>query len=94
VLFGVSQPIDDGLAVRRRLPPVAARHLARMPETLQQLHRSWTVRQTTLPDLERGMALARAMVDVGDDLDLVERQLLALGVSPTAAVEAAAAVTS
>jgi len=92
ILFGVSQPIDDGLAVRRRLPPVAARHLARMPDVLQQQHRTWTVRQTTLADLERGMALAKAMVSAGDDPDAVERQLLAVGVPPSAAIEAAASI--
>jgi hypothetical protein len=94
VLFGVSQPITDGLAVRRRLPPVAARHLARMPEGLQQQHRKWMVRQTTLDEVERGLTLARAMVEVGDDPEVVERQLLAVGVSPAAAVEALCRVTS
>lgn len=94
VLFGVSQPITDGLAVRRRLPPVAARHLARMPEGLQQQHRAWAVRHTSLDELERGVALARVMVDVGDDPEVVERQLLAVGVSPAAAVEALCRVTS
>lgn len=89
VLFGVSQPISDGLAVRRRLPPVAARHLARMPDGLQQQHRHWTVRTTTLGERERAVALARAMVAAGDDPDLVERQLLAVGVPPAAAAEAA-----
>ncbi len=92
VLFGVSQPISGGLAVRRRLPPVAARHLARMPDGLQQQHRHWTVRTTTLAELERGVALARAMLAAGDDPDLVERQLLAVGVSPAAAAEAAGQV--
>ena len=52
------------------------------------------VRQTTLEDLERGIALAQAMVAVGDDPDALERQLLAVGVSPAAAVEAAGRVTS
>jgi hypothetical protein len=65
-----------------------------MPDVLQQQHRTWTVRQTTLADLERGMALAKAMVSAGDDPDAVERQLLAVGVPPSAAIEAAASVTS
>jgi hypothetical protein len=89
VLFGVCQPISDGLAVRRRLPPVAARHLARMPSGLQQEHRHWTVRTTTIAELERGVTLAQAMIEAGDDPDLVERQLLAIGVPPSAAAEAA-----
>jgi hypothetical protein len=47
------------------------------------------VRTTTLAELERGVMLARAMLDAGDDPDVVERQLLAVGVSPAAAAEAA-----
>jgi hypothetical protein len=94
ILFGVSQPVSDGLAVRRRLPPVAARHLARMPQHLQQMHRAWAVRSTTIDELERGLTLARAMFEVGDDPEVVERQLLALGVPPGAAVTALERVTS
>jgi len=92
VLFGVSQPVADGLAVRRRLPPVAARHLARMPSGLQDLHQTWHVREVSLDDLSRGRTLAAAMLAAGDAYEVVERQLLALGVSPAAAVEAAADV--
>ena len=93
VMFGVAQPIDGGLAVRRRLPPVAARHLARMPETLQLQHRAWTARRADHDDLTRGVALARAMMAVGDDPEVLERQLLAVGVSPAAASEAAVQVS-
>ena len=42
----------------------------------------------TLADLERARVLAEAMVETGDDPDAVERQLLALGVLPAAAIEA------
>lgn len=90
VLFGVAQPVPDGLAVRRRIPPVAARHLARMPDTLQQQHRSWQVRECTLDELQRGCLLGEAMLAAGDDPDDVERQLLSLGVGPIAAGEAVA----
>jgi hypothetical protein len=88
VLFGAAQPITDGLAVRRRLPPVAARHLSRMPVGLQQQHATWQVRETSLSELERGITLATAMVAVGDEPALLERQLLAVGVSPAAAIQA------
>lgn len=94
ILFGVSQPVADGLAVRRRLPPVATRHLARMPTHLQHLHQAWAVRTTTVDEIERGLTLARAMFEVGDDPEVVERQLLAVGVSPTAVVTALERVTS
>ena len=85
VMFGVSQPFSHGLAVRRRLPPVAPRHLARMPHGLQELHHQWEVRTVDLADLERASLLADAMRRAGDDPDEIERQLLALGVPPNAA---------
>jgi len=90
VLFGVSQPTQGGLAVRRRVPLVATRHLLRMPPHLRQAHQQWTLPTTriSLADLERARVLAEAMVETGDDPDAVERQLLALGVSPAAAIEA------
>lgn len=94
VLFGVSQPFSHGLAVRRRLPPVAARHLARMPAGLQELHHQWEVREVRLEDLERARVLADAMVRAGDDVDDVERQLLALAVPPAAATAVAVDLTS
>jgi hypothetical protein len=88
-LFGMSQAMPGGaLAVRRRVPPVAARQLSRMPPQLQAMHVQWTVRECTLSDLERGRALAEVMVAAGDDPELVERQLMAVGVSPTAAAQA------
>ncbi|MEY2553378.1 MAG: hypothetical protein QOC57_1238 [Ilumatobacteraceae bacterium] len=90
VLFGVSQPTEGGLAVRRRVPPVATRHLMRMPAHLRQAHQDWNLSATriTLAELERARVLAEAMVESGDDPDAVERQLLAIGVLPAAAIEA------
>ena len=90
VLFGVAQPTDGGLAVRRRVPPVATRHLLRMPPHLRQAHQQWSLPTTriSLGDLERARVLAEAMVETGDEPDAVERQLLALGVAPAAAIEA------
>jgi hypothetical protein len=90
VLFGAAQPVDGGLAVRRRLPPVSARHLARMPDHLRDAHRSW-LRRATSPDAEatRARILAAAMVAAGDATDSVERQLLGLGVPPSVAADVA-----
>jgi hypothetical protein len=93
VLFGAAQPIAGGLAVRRRLPPVANRHLQRMPPYLREAHVAWSGRSTSSSDeMNRARGLAQAMVQVGDPLDAVERQLLGLGVSPRAAVEVSAAL--
>ncbi|MEP7112897.1 MAG: hypothetical protein ABI862_06500 [Ilumatobacteraceae bacterium] len=96
VLFGVSQTTEGGLAVRRRVPPVATRHLMRMPPHLRQAHHQWSLPLTrmTLADLERARILAEAMVETGDDPDAVERQLLALGVTPAAAIEATSMATT
>lgn len=90
VLFGAAQPVDGGLAVRRRLPPVSARHLARMPDHLRDAHRSW-LRAATAPEAEvaRARILAAAMVAAGDALDSLERQLLGLGVLPAVAADVA-----
>lgn len=93
VLFGAAQPIAGGLAVRRRLPPVANRHLQRMPPYLQTAHEAWSGRSKSSADeVSRARALARAMVQVGDPMDSIERQLLGLGVPPRAAVEVSTAM--
>ena len=94
VLFGVSQHVPGGLAVRRKVPPVALRHLARMPDALQAMHPQWQRRDCALTDLQRGRTLAEVMMNAGDDPEVVERQLLAVGVSPAAAVEAIALTLS
>lgn len=94
VLFGVSQHVPGGLAVRRKVPPVARRHLARMPDSLQVMHEQWQTREFTLNDLQRGRTLAEVMMSAGDDPEVVERHLLAVGVSPAAAAEAIALTLS
>jgi hypothetical protein len=55
VMFGLAQPLSDGFAVRRRLPPVSHRHLRRLPADLQAAHADWqraTV-HVAAQDLER-----------------------------------------
>jgi hypothetical protein len=88
VLFGVAQPIAGGLAVRRRIPPVATRHLQRMPDYLRHAHAAWSGQNVNsgTRDHSRAQVLADAMVTVGDDPDVIERQLLGLGVSPNLAI--------
>jgi hypothetical protein len=95
VLFGVARPAGGGLAVRRRLPPVAARHLARMPPHLRQLHQRWKRSGPfSMDDVRRANVLAEAMRSVGDDPDVIERQLLGLGVPPMAALDALRALAA
>ena len=94
VLFGVSQQVPGGLAVRRKVPPVAGRHLARMPDSLRAMHYQWQTREFSLTELQRGRTLAEVMMSAGEDPEVVERHLLAVGVSPAAAAEAIALTLS
>lgn len=60
VIFGLAQPLSDGFAVRRRFPPVARRHLERLPADLQSEHAAWVHREAI--DLD---ALRRLLIDAG-----------------------------
>ena len=82
VLFGVAQPYDGALAVRRRLPPVATRHLQRMPDSLRERHTDWVRADPTSQD-ERARIFVAAMTALGDEPEIIERQLLALGFMPS-----------
>ena len=52
------------------------------------MHTQWQRRDLTLDELERGRALAEVMVAAGDEPEQVERQLLAVGLTPAAAIQA------
>jgi hypothetical protein len=89
-MFGGAQDVSGGIAVRRRLPPVPARQLRRMPPHLQQAHEAWTRHVVTESDeWERATLLASAMRRAGDPANAIERQLLGLGVSPNVAASIA-----
>ena len=86
VMFGLAHVHPDGYAVRRRLPEVARRHLIRLPDEVQVEHQRWVGASVRLDSLHRGRTLATAMLAAGDDTELIEPQLVALGLSaPTAA---------
>ena len=89
VMFGLAHPVPGGLAVRRRLPPIAHRHLRRMPLDLQDAHAVWVRTSITLDALTRAHRLAAAMIDAGDDPSVVEHQLIAVGVCAAVAAVAA-----
>lgn len=91
-MFGVAQSFTGGMAVRRRIPPVSARHLGRMPPHLRAAHAEWMMRPPSPDDAnrERARLLAEAMMAAGDEAALVERQLLAVGVPPSAAADVTA----
>lgn len=89
VMFGLAHPIDGGLAVRRRIPPVSLRHLRRMPDSLQVTHAMWVQTTTDVDEFSRAHRLASTMLDLGDDPAVIEHHLVALGVGDAVAAEVA-----
>jgi hypothetical protein len=89
VMFGLAHPIDGGLAVRRRVPPISFRHLRRMPESVQAAHDDWLGASIGVDELTRAHRLATTMLDLGDDPSEIEHHLVALGVTDAVAAEAA-----
>ena len=87
VMFGLAHQTADGLAIRRRVPTVAQRHLRRMPESVQRQHDTWHDGDIALDELSRAHQLAVAMIEAGDDPESVERQLVAIGVADSVAAE-------
>lgn len=89
VMFGLAHPIPSGLAVRRRVPQVAHRHLRRMPEPVQRAHAEWERAEISLDELGRAHRLALTMREVGDDQAVIEHQLVALGFGDPLAAQVA-----
>lgn len=94
VMFGTARPLATGAdgvigwEVRRRLPTVNQRHLRKLPLAVQQRHAAWDHHASTSESLLRAHRLAMAMVETGDAPNVVEAQLLVLGIAPDAASKA------
>jgi hypothetical protein len=75
--FGLAQPNGTRLAVRRRLPPLNARQLERLPARLQTLHTTWPLPARETPDAaaRRARHLALTLVEIGEPTDAVQTQL-------------------
>ncbi len=75
--FGLAQPNGTRLAVRRRLPPLNARQLERLPARLQTLHTTWPLPARETPDAaaRRARHLALTLVEIGEPTDAVQAQL-------------------
>lgn len=92
VKFELAQRQGDGvLAVRRRVPPLSRRQVARLPETLQAAHQIWLEEQLRQPPVEamrrRCRQLALSLLELGEDPEAVERQLLRWQYHPAMAHE-------
>jgi hypothetical protein len=82
------------LAVRRRLPPLARRHLQRLPESLRARHEAEGEARRVAPAPEslrrQGCKLALSLVDLGEDQRTTEEQLRRWKFHPSVATECAA----
>jgi hypothetical protein len=88
-MFGLTHQTSDGLAVRRRIPSVAERHLRRMPESLRLQHEAWLRTPSSVDEFARAHRLAVAMIEAGDDINTIEHLLVSLGVGDAIAAEVA-----
>lgn len=78
--FGLAQAGGEGvLAVRRRVPPLSRRHLARLPEHLQRAHERWQQDERREPAHDqlrrRARQLALSLLQLGEDTRTTEAQL-------------------
>ncbi|MGO9195739.1 MAG: hypothetical protein ACLQK4_01255 [Acidimicrobiales bacterium] len=92
--FQMAEWHGASLAVRRHLPPLARRHLQRLPETLQAEHQATMASVAAPPPLSErlrihGRRLALSLLDYGDDQTAAETQLVRWGFHPAIAVECA-----
>jgi hypothetical protein len=90
--FGAACPSGTvTLEVRRRIPPLSRRQVARLPPALQADHARWVDEPPTLgPDdlRERARQLALSLVVLGEDAAGTERQLQRWRFPPPLATEA------
>ena len=86
-------PMSDLIAVRRTIPPVAARHLRRLPADVQAQHAEWAEPQGDDAPLaaarRRSRRVAFTLLEQGDDADHVERVLHSMGFHPALCHESA-----
>lgn len=92
--FGLACAPDPAtLLVRRHVPPLARRHLLRLPPSLQEAHAAWMARDRDRPPQaelrRRARQLALSLVELGEDPDAVERHLYRWRFHPALCREAA-----
>lgn len=75
--FGLARVDGDGLAVRRKLPPLSRRQLERLPLELQASHDSWLAASTTVTEHQsrRARRLALSLLELGEDAVTTRQQL-------------------
>ena len=90
--FGLARLHGEVIEVRRRVPPLNLGQVGRLPEHLRAEHAVWQATSNTRPsptdDLRRARRLALGLLENGDALDAVERQLHQWQFHPAMAHEA------
>lgn len=88
-----STPAGGVLAVRRRIPPLARRHVLRLPPSLREKHEEWCTGRHDARSADehrrRARRLALELLELGEERELAEMRLLRFGVHPSLAGEAA-----
>lgn len=92
--FQMAEWRQSRLAVRRRVPPLARRHLRRLPESLLREHERVMEAALKAPPLNerlraQGRELAVCLVGHGDDRAMAEEQLMRWGFEAAMAAECA-----
>lgn len=93
IQFGLAQTSGHAeLCVRRRLPPLNLRQVARLSPAQQAAHERWQQEQLGTPPGEaqrrRARQLALSLAGLGEDFDAIERQLMRWRYHPALAREA------
>jgi hypothetical protein len=90
IRFDLGRPCgDDGLDVRRRVPPLNRWQVAKLHEDDQEAHADWQQATLTFDDLQRrARRLALSLFETGDDPDAVERELHRWHYHPALAADA------
>lgn len=89
--FGLARLHGTTFDVRRRVPPLTLAQLSRLPESVRSEHAAWQATSAAgiAADRQRRMRhLALGLLDAGDDVESVERQLHQLHVHPAIAHDA------
>jgi hypothetical protein len=92
--FGMARPTDQGIEVRRKVPPLTRRQVERLPDPLRAEHQRWQEEQLRTPPDEqqrrRARRLALSLLELGEDVEATERQLHRWRYHPALAREATA----
>jgi hypothetical protein len=91
--FELARWENGAYEVRRRMPPLTRRHIARLPEELQEAHQRWQESRlgelASAGDRRRARALALTMLEIEPDASAAEQRLAAWGIHPAVAGDAA-----